>query len=178
MVTIIRISATACEYEYSWMMDGELSTWFHVSQGLRQGCVSSPPSCNIFGAALVDVTVQRFAADPVIVLGLVFLDDAPKGDDGEPVEETPLEKVRRAMWAMLFADDIGIDSRTSECLSRMMASIVLTCQEFCLIVSESKTESMRLWSVPSSMEGAVDIKTTGRRHKQKGNLIYLGGILR
>ena len=65
---------------------------------------------------MADVIVQRFAANPFIVASLVFPDDAPRGDDGEPVEETPLEKVRRAVWAMFYADDAGVTSRTQKAL--------------------------------------------------------------
>ena len=65
---------------------------------------------------MVDVTVQRFAADPVIE-NLVFLDDAPENEDGTAMEETPLEKVRRAVWAMFYADDAGVTSRTPEGLA-------------------------------------------------------------
>lgn len=63
----------------------------------RQGCASSSLLFSIFGAASVDVIIQRFAADPVIIADLVFLDHAPTGDDGELVKETPLEKMPRAM---------------------------------------------------------------------------------
>ena len=42
----------------------ELSVWFHVCQGLRQGYVSSTLLFNIFGEVLVDVIVQWFVADP------------------------------------------------------------------------------------------------------------------
>ena len=60
---------------------------------------------------------------------LVFLNDAPKSEDGTAVEETPLEKVRRVVWAMFYADDAGVTSRTPGDLARMMAVIVTTCQE-------------------------------------------------
>ena len=78
------------------------------------------------------------------------------------MEETPLESVRRAVWAMFYADDAGVTSRTPEGLARMMAVIVTTCQEFGLMVSESKTETMRLWSAPSSTETTLDIKAAAR----------------
>ena len=61
----------------------------------------------------------------------------PKNEDSTTVEETPLEKVGRAVWAMFYADDAGVTSRTPEGLARMMAAIVTTCQEFVLMVSES-----------------------------------------
>ena len=41
----------------------------------------------------------------------LYLDDAPKGEDGRPREEGTLEMVRRAVWGMLCADDAegGVD---------------------------------------------------------------------
>ncbi|CAM9827023.1 unnamed protein product [Sphacelaria rigidula] len=125
----------------------------------------------------MEVIVQRFATDPVIVTDLVFVDDASKGDGGEPVEETPLENMRRAVWAKVYADDAGIASKTSEGLARMMAVIVMTCQEFGLMVSENKTESMRLWSVPTPTEPVLDIKANGQRYIQTGKFIYLSGAI-
>ena len=63
--------------------DGDFSTWFNVSQGLRQGCVLPPLVLNIlFAAAIIIVALQSFAVTSVIVLELVYLDDLPKNKDG------------------------------------------------------------------------------------------------
>ena len=41
--------------------------------------------CSVYiFAAVIIVVLQRFAEDPLIVLDLVCLDDAPKGEDGRP----------------------------------------------------------------------------------------------
>ena len=74
--------------------DGDFSAWFNVCQGLRQGCVPSPLLFNILFAAFIVVVLQRFAEDPLIVSDLVYLDGAPKGEDGRPREERTLEMVR------------------------------------------------------------------------------------
>ena len=53
---------------------------------------------NIFFAAVIIVVLQRFAEDPLIISNLVYLDDAPKGEDGRPREEGTMEIVQRAVW--------------------------------------------------------------------------------
>ena len=57
----------------------------------------SPLLFNIFFAAVIIVVWLRFAEDPLIVSDLVYLDDAPQGEDGRPRVEGTLEMVRRAV---------------------------------------------------------------------------------
>ena len=60
----------------------------------------------------------------------------------------------------------------------MTVVIVVVCQEIGQTVSESKTESMRFWSGPSSTETALDVKAaSGERHRQAGKFVYLGGAI-
>ena len=72
---------------------------------------------------------------------------------------------RRHYWkgvtrgvGMFYADDAGVTWRTHEGLARMTAVIVTTFQEFGLMGSASKTETMCLWSEPSSTEIILDIQ--------------------
>ena len=62
---------------------GDFLAWFNVCQGLWQ----SPLLFNIFFAAVIIVEMQRVAEDPLIVSDLMYLDDAPKGEDGRFREE-------------------------------------------------------------------------------------------
>ena len=57
---------------------------------------------------------------------------------------TPLERARRAVWGMLYADDAGVVSRSQEGLTRMMTIIVEVFGG--LTVSEKKTETLLLWA--------------------------------
>ena len=58
--------------------------------------------------------------------------------------ETALERVHRAVWGMLYADDACIVSRTPQGLERMMANLVDVSGAFGLTVSQKKTETMSL----------------------------------
>ena len=46
--------------------------------------VFSPILFNIALAAVIIVVLKRFAEDPLIVSDLVYLDDAPKGENRQP----------------------------------------------------------------------------------------------
>ncbi|CAN0434910.1 unnamed protein product, partial [Pylaiella littoralis] len=87
-------------------------------------------------AAALEVILERFSKDDVILRDLVHLDEEGEGRR----TETPLEYVRGAVWGMLYADDAGFVSRSPEGLARMMTIIVEVFAAFSLTVSEKKTE--------------------------------------
>ena len=151
--------------------------WFNVCLKLRQGCVSSPLLFNIFFAVVIIVVLQRFAEDPLIVSDLVYLDNAPKGEDGRPRKEGNSEMVRRAVWEMLDADDAGVVSTSPRGFTRMMDVTVVACQEFGLTVSEKKTETMHLWSLRNTASNALRIEAVGQRYKQITVFVDLGGAI-
>ena len=138
----------------------------------------SPLLINIVFAAVIIVVLQRFAEDPLIISDLMYLYDAPKGEDGRSRKEGTLEMVRRAVWGMLYADDAGVVSTSPRGLTRMRGVIVVTCQEFGLTVSEKKTEAMHPWSHPHTASNALRIEAAGQRYnKQTTELLYLGGAI-
>ena len=172
MIKVIRMSHDGMRARVQ-LDDGYFSAWFNVCQGLRQGCVLSPLLFKIFFAAVIIVVLQRFAEDPLIVSDLVYLDDAPKGEDGRPRKEGTLEMVRRAVWGMLYADDAGVVSTSPRGLTRMMGVIVVTCQKFGLTVSEKKTEAMHLWSHPHTTSNALRIEAAGNGINRRPSLCTL-----
>ena len=140
-------------------------------------CVVAAIVQYIFFAAVIIVVLQRFAEDPLIVLDLVYLDDAPKGEDGRPRKEGTLKMVRRAVWGMLYEDDARVVSTSPRGLTRMMGIIIVTCQEFGLTVSEKKTEAMHLWSHPRTASNTLRIEAAGQRYKHTTEFVYLGGAI-
>ena len=67
----------------------------------------SPLLFNIFFAAVIEVVLQRFSEDDTILENLlVFIDE---GSGGGP-DETRLDRVRWAVWEMLYVDDAEIVS--------------------------------------------------------------------
>ena len=115
------------------MDDGELSHWFQVTEGLRQGCVLSPLPFNIFFAAAIEVVLAQFSEDEMILRDLLYL-----AEDADRIGKTPVEMVRMAVLGMLYADDAGVVSRSAEGLARLMTVVVEVFAEFGLTVSEKK----------------------------------------
>ena len=103
--------------------DGVYSDWIEVEQGLRQECVVFPLLFNIVFTAVLNVVLQRFSQDMVILAELVHLIEPPTSIGPEPA----MDYVYRAVWGMLYADDACIVSRSPQGLAKMMKVIVEVC---------------------------------------------------
>ena len=160
------------------MDDGELSDWSDFTQGLRQECVLSPLLLNTFFAAAIEVVLVRFSEDDTILKDLVYLEEEAWVGAG-----TPLERARRAVWGMLYADDAGVVTISQEGLTRMVTLILDVFGAFGLTVSEKKTETL-LMRAPKkkSKKGAspplpLAIEEAGKKYAQTTQFQYLGGFV-
>ena len=139
----------------------------------------SPLLFNIFFAAATEVVLVRFSEDDKILKDLVYLEEEAGEGAG-----TPLERARRAVWGMLYADDAGVVSRSQEGLTRMMTTIVEVFGEFGLTESEKKTETL-LMRAPEKQpkKGGppppppLVIEAAGQKYAQTAQFRYLGGLV-
>ena len=77
---------------------------------------------------------------------------------------------------MLYADDAGIVSQSSERLERMMTVIVTACSAFGLTVSEAKTEIMCL-QTKGGRKVSFTVNAAGQVYKQTMRFVCLGGAI-
>ena len=153
--------------------EGDFSAWFNVYQGLRQGCVLSLLLFNIFFAVVIIVVLQRFAVDPLIVSDLVYLDDAPKHEDGRSREEETLERVRRVVWGILYADDAGVVSASPRRLTKIVDFIIVACQEFGLAVSERRPRPCTCGPIPTPHRTRCELRQQGNGVNRRPSLCIL-----
>ena len=64
-----------------------------------------------------------------------------------------MERVRGAVWGMLYADDAGVVSRPAEGLARMMTVVVELFAEFGLMVSEKTVTLVMKVPIKRAKEG-------------------------
>ena len=127
--------------------DGKCLDKFDVGQGLRQGCVLAPLLFDMFFTAVLRVAQKRFLADAAITDSMVQLQRKEKGEKKGTSRTGKVDGRRgkeggevQKLWGMLYADDAGIVSRSSEGPEMMMTVIATACSSFGLTVSEAKTE--------------------------------------
>ena len=80
------------------------------------------------------------------------------------------------LWGMLYADDAGVVSQSSEQLRNMMGVILVVCAAFGLTVSKAKTVIMclRAKGMPESI-AIFRVEAASQVYHQTNKLVYLGG---
>ena len=104
-------------------------------------------------------TANKRNEDDTILKDLVYLEEEAGVGAG-----TPLERARRAVWGMLYADDAGVVSRSQEGLTRMMTTIVEVFGEFGLTgVGEEDRDSLDAGAGETAEERGTAATTTCHR---------------
>ena len=84
--------------------------------------------------------------------------------------------VRRAVWALLYADDAYVVSRLPQGLEKMVEVIVEVCQALALTVSVKNKETMCM-PPPRKPRIMVRVEAAGQIYKQMQSFTYLGGAV-
>ena len=143
-----------------------------MNQGLRQGCVISPPLLYILFAVVLTVVLQRFSEDTAILSELVHLKEPPTSMGPEPA----MDYIHRAVWGMLYVDYACIVSRSPQGLIKRMEVILEVCQPFAFTVPAKKTETTRM-SPPCKPRTMMRVEAAGQIYEQVQFFTYLEGIV-
>ena len=129
----------------------------------------SPLLFNIFFAAVLTVVLQRSGEELAILAELVHLKEPPTSMGPEPA----MDYVRRAVWDMLYLDDVCIISRSPQGLAKMMKVIVEVCRAFALAVSAMKIATT-CTPPPRTPRTMVQVEAAGQSYKQVQSFTYQG----
>ena len=130
--------------------------------------------------AIVVQHVFHSSADKAIAENIVQLQ--PNKEKGErkrrkararPTDGRGKEKDAKTLWAVLYADDAGIVSRSPNGLEGMMAVIVTACAALGLTVSEAKVEVMCL-QMKYGGKVAFTVTAAGQVYEQTLGFCVLG----
>ena len=138
---------------------------------------------NMFFTAVLRVAEKRILADAAITDNMVHLQRKEKGEKKGTLRTSNIDGRRggegeemQKLWDMLYADNAGIVSRSSEGLERMMTAIVTAWSSFMLTVSEAKTEMMCL-QTKGGGKMSFTINAAGQVYEQTIKFVYLGGAI-
>jgi len=129
-------------------IEGELSEWFSIQKGVRQGCPVSPVSFNFYSEE-----VMRQSADE---LGWI----------GVNISGRRLNNLR-------FADDIVLIATSPEALQRLLDEVDRISTEFQLEISTKKTKVM----AATKENETLNITCHGTVLEQVDKFKYLGSII-
>ena len=158
--------------------DGEGLDKFDVGQGLRQGCVLAPLCFSRrycvwprnASSLMQPFRTTWFSSNKKRKARKRALHAQTGKIDGRRGKEE--EEVQR-LWGVLYADDAGTVSQSSEGLERMMTVIVTACSSFGLTASEAKTEIMCL-QTQGGGKVSFTINAAGQVYKQEVKFTVLG----
>ena len=133
----------------------------------------SPLLFNVFFAAVLHIVLLRFSEDEGIMANLVHPEE-----DGVDGEAEPMDRIRKAVWGMLYAEYAGVVSKSPEGVTKMMTVIVTVFEAAGLTVSEKNTEIM-LFRTPHQepQREPLNVEATDQKYKQTNRFIYLGGVI-
>src|SRR6218665_1759294 len=126
---------------------GELTKWFRVTVGVRQGCGLSPYLFNLILEAMMSFALKSTEA-------------------GARVGGQTVNNLR-------FADDIDLVAGDDGQLQELTDELHSSSQRFGLKINVEKTKTMTI----GKQQKTVEIKTEGETLEQVTEFVYLGGVI-
>jgi hypothetical protein len=145
--------------------EGEISDWFEVRTGLRQGCLLSPALFNIY----MDFVV-RLAIGDMEEYGVKIKYRMPDGR----IRDGTLVQGEERLLALLYADDLVVICESEEGLSECMLRLERFTQRWGLTISVKKTKKLTTNDENSEQ---VPIVIRGERVEKVSEFQYLGSML-
>jgi len=157
-----RVAASASEQWYSWEIgeltgeldkksvgevEGELSEWFAVTDGVRQECNLSPDLFNMILEAMVKKALENVNGGVAV--------------DGLTVNN------------LQFAEDIGLVSQSPQQLQEIATEVNKSSKRFELCVNEQKTKTM---AIGKNRED-INLQFGSSTLEQVADFVYLGSLI-
>jgi exonuclease III len=147
-------------------VEGELTDWFEVKTGLRQGCLLSPILFNVF----IDRVVKRALAgmghgvrvEYRLPDGRVHLGDHVRGSF--------------KVFDLLYADDLVLICESAEVMQEAVMRLEQATQDVGLTINVKKTKYL-ITKVDGRSEPDVDLQIRGDKVERVGEFVYLGSSI-
>jgi len=150
--------------------EGEMSSPFPVTNGVKQGCVLAPTLFSmIFSAMLIDAFTDSDDGIPI-----------QYRMDGSLFNQRRLQAVTKIKETiirdLLFADDCALNAGSEEVMQVSMDKFSSACDNFGLTISTKKTEVMHQPAPGKPYQEPV-IHVKGQKLQAVDNFTYLGSTL-
>ena len=146
-------------------VDGELSDWFSVKTGVRQGCVLSPMLFNIYMDHVIREALEGVKHGVMVEYRM----------PGGRVVRGDLVAGKELVFALLYADDLVLICESEEALKETMIRLEEVTQRYGLNISVKKTK--KLITGESSDSNAAELSLRQEAVEQVDEFVYLGSAM-
>ena len=150
----------------------DLSQPFHISNGVKQGCVLAPTLFSIFFSMMLEEAMKDLDKDEGVYIR--FRTDGSLFNLRRLQAHT--KTTQRLIRELLFADDAALVTHTERALQRLTSCFAAACELFGLAVSIKKTEVLHQ-PAPLSSSQPPSITINGTPLKTVQQFCYLGSII-
>ncbi len=166
-------------------VEGDLTDWFNVNTGLRQGCLMSPLLFNVY----IDHVLRRAIKEVEEEEKMMWGDDWEGRRSGIRIEyRMPGGRVVRGdliagaerVLALLYADDLALIAENADSLKRVVMIFERVTRECGLTISVGKTKqliTLKDPKNPNERQPDVDLTIRGERIERVKEFVYLGSLI-